>query len=74
MVGYRIYRVGSTGEFTSGTDVDCKCDKDACELGQQMIDRNQEAEVWNGTRLVRRVSAAPVPEVRRYGDGWLNAQ
>ena len=54
----QIYPLDSRGKFTPGTDAECGSDKEACELAQRMIAKDQDAEVWSGTRLVRRVSGA----------------
>ena len=52
---YRIYLLGLSGEIRSGCDAICGSDDEAHGVAQRMLDAGGQAEVWSGTRLVRRV-------------------
>ena len=68
MAEYRIFRMTSGGGFTPGIDVHRKSDRAACELALHMIGRDQDAEVWSGVRLVRRISNTSREDIAGCGD------
>jgi hypothetical protein len=62
---YRIYPIGADGRITSGHSVNCETEDEAFREAADLIDIHPVIEVWRGTILVRRFTAAEIEHFRR---------
>lgn len=53
MAWYRIYIMSSDKLSSSDISAECSGDHEACVLAERLLTRCEQAEVWNGTKLVR---------------------
>jgi hypothetical protein len=58
MIEYRIYLLDGGGRIVKGFDETCESDDEAIEAARGMLPAGGEAEVWQGTRCLGRVSRA----------------
>ncbi len=62
MIHYRVYKMHRCGGLRSGHDVICASDEDARRRAAGLVMDDTQAEVWQGTRCLGRVTAAAVPD------------
>ena len=56
MAHYRIYELDRAGYIVDAADCDCSNDEEACLAASDTIRAGEQAEVWQGARVVRRVT------------------
>ena len=56
MAWYRIYIIRSDNLSSSDIGAECSDDQQACVLAKRLLTPREQAEVWNGTKLVRVLS------------------
>jgi hypothetical protein len=61
MAEYRAYTVGNDGHFIGFEPLICRDDGEAVAKARGMVD-GHDIELWNGSRLVARLSHAPTKE------------
>jgi hypothetical protein len=59
MALYRVYMIGSDRHIKDVETVTCTTDQEACVEAERMLELYKTAEVWDGSRLVARVSLPP---------------
>jgi hypothetical protein len=59
MAHYRIYALDVEGTIASGLDVQADSDDEACFKASLAFGGDAAAEVWLGTKCVRRIAARP---------------
>jgi hypothetical protein len=58
MAEYRAYTVGRDGHFVDAEPLVCADDAEAIEKAKRLVD-GHDIELWNGARLVIRLSHKP---------------
>ena len=56
MAWYRIYIMNSDNLSSSDISAECSDDQEACVFAESLLTPRAQAEVWNGTKLVRVLS------------------
>ena len=62
MAWYWISIMSSDNLSSSDISAECRDDQEACVLAERLLTRCEQAEVWNGTKLVRVLSLSIAAE------------
>ncbi len=62
MAWYRIYIVSSDNGCSSDVSAECSDDQEACVFAERLLTPSAQAEVWNGSKLVRVLSLSMASE------------
>ena len=62
MVAYRVYLLDGVNRFTRAEVVEAASDEEATRQARNLMNGFVKCEIWNGEKLIARMSADDAPE------------